>query len=175
MNDQFKELLRSRVQAAQRESLLAMALFAGFILFFIYWGMKLVFLFIPALVFAVIAYFVYKKFQGDFKGADYWLKQFEENPENVVWIKPITVKHTAGFVITLYKEQKFQILTADNLAVTLKCDKAGQAEVFLKGCQQTIPNAHIGYTVQIKSIYKKDPDEFISSLKASNLYSPIGG
>jgi hypothetical protein len=175
VNAKFKQLLKDRIQAAQTESLFAIALFAGFILFFVYWGFKSWFLFIPAIIFTVIAYFVYKKFQGDFKGPDFWIDMLNENPANIVWIKPITVKHTVGFVITLYSEQKFQILTAENMAVTIKCDKAGQAEVFLKGCQEIIPNSHIGYTSQIKSIYLSDPANFIAKLKSSQLYSPIGG
>ena len=97
----------------------------------------------------------------------------KNNPENIVWIKPITAKHTVGLIVTLYKEQKFQILTADGLAVTLKCDKPNEAQVFLNGVRDHMPLAHLGYTDHIKRLYKEGPSTFIEALKEDKLYTPI--
>lgn len=173
MNESYENLIRKGAGAAQAEAGLGMLLFVSFILFFVYWGFQIPFLFIPAVIFGGIGYLIYKKLPGDFKGSDFWVDMIKNNPENIVWIKPITTKHTVGLVITLYKEQKFQMLTANGIFVTMKCDKENEAEIFLNGVKNHMPNAQLGFSHQIKNIYKQDPSQFIENLKQKGLYTPI--
>ncbi len=173
MDESFENLIKSKAQGAQTEAYFGMALFGAFILFFVYWGFKIPFLFIPAVVFVGIGYLIYKKFPGDFKGQDYWINTIKNNPDNIVWIKPITTKHTVGLIVTLYKEQKFQILTSDGLSVTLKCDKALDAQILLHGVQTHMSHAQLGYSHQVKNLYKKDAVLFLQNLQQLNLYTPI--
>tara|TARA_B100000809_G_C14940053_1_gene460058 strand:+ start:302 stop:841 length:540 start_codon:yes stop_codon:yes gene_type:complete len=173
MNELYEKLIRKGTGGAQTEASYAMLLFGGFILFFVYWGFKIPFLFIPAVILGAIGYLIYKKFSGDFKGGGFWMDMIKNNPENIVWIKPITTKHTVGLILTLYKEQKFQILTADDISVTIKCDKSIDSQIFLNGIKIHMPHVQLGFSHQIKSIYKQNPKEFIENLKQQNLYTPI--
>lgn len=145
-----------------------------FVAIFLYMGSMFAPMLILPLIMILIGVWIYNSFKGDFKGADYWEDVFKNHPEKIVWIMPITVKHTAAYVVTLYREQKFQILTDEGMKVTIKCDKTGDPQSFLNGCAQYIPQAHIGYSPQVKSTYKQDPATFIQNLTEFDMYVPLG-
>ena len=173
MNESYENLIRKGTQGAQNEAMSAMGLLGVIGLICLYYSSKSIFVLIPLVIFGAVGYFVYKKFSGDFKGGDFWVNMIKNNPENIVWIKPITTKHTVGLIVTLYKEQKFQILTADGLFVTMKCDNSIDSQIFLNGLREYMPHAQLGFTHQIKRIYKQGPKQFIENLKQQNLYTPI--
>jgi hypothetical protein len=175
MNEKFEKLVFKNCDAATAESTLALVVLFGLSAFLLYWGIKVPFF--PILLMGVGVgvggYYTYKKFQGEFKGAPFWVKMIKENPDNIVWIKPIVTKHTVGIVITLYKERKFQFLTADGLKITMKCDSDEDQKVFFEGVNQYLYNAHIGYSLDVDNIYRQDSVSFIRNLKKNGLYTPI--
>jgi hypothetical protein len=173
MNETYEKLMRKGASGAQSEALMGMALIGGIVMICLYYSTRSAFVLIPGAIFAAVGYFIYKKFIGDFKGPDFWVDMIKNNPENIVWIKPITTKHTVGLVLTLYKEQKFQLLTADGMAMTMKCDKPIDAQIFIQGLRDHMPNAHVGYTAQIQSAYKRSQSTFIETLKSLGVYTPI--
>jgi hypothetical protein len=148
MNESYEKLMRKGASGAQSEAMMGMVLIGGIVLVCLYYSTKSAFVLIPGAIFGAVGYVIYKKFIGDFKGPDFWVDMIKNNPDNIVWIKPITTKHTVGLVVTLYKEQKFQLLTADGLAMTMKCDDAMSSQIFIQGLRDHMPNAHVGFTSQ---------------------------
>jgi hypothetical protein len=117
---------------------------------------------------------IYFFFRSHSFGGKFWLETFKTMPENIVWIKPITVKHTIWYVVTLYKTYHFQIYTRDNRSVAIDCNSDENQQVFFEGIKKYIPHAHIGYSLDIEEMYERSPEDFINALQYEHVYAPIG-
>jgi hypothetical protein len=173
MNDPYEKLIRKGASGAQNEALMAMGVLGLIVLICLYYSTISIFTLIPAAIFGLVGFFIYKKFIGDFKGSDFWVHIIKNNPEKIVWIKPITTKQTVGLIVTLYNEQKFQLLTADGISMTMKCDKPMDAQIFIQGVKDNLSHVHLGYSSQVNSIYKRNSSEFLNILKSQNLFTSI--
>jgi hypothetical protein len=112
-------------------------------------------------------------FSMGFTTNKYWINLVNNKPENVIWIKPITVKHTVGLVVTLYKEKKFELLTVDGKNLTINCNSEDIQKVFFEGIKKYFPHSHIGYNPEIQKLYFADRINFILILQKYNAYFPV--
>lgn len=175
MEENFDKLIISSCNSNDNESTLVIIFLGGFVAAFFYFAVEfhLNILFIPGFLIGIIAFLFYRKRAGMFKNGDFWLSMIKDNPENIVWIKPIVTKHTIGYVIPLYDTRQFQILTKDGLETLIKSDTKDEAIVFFKGLMNYVPHAQIGYSRAINQIYKNNRIGFIESLKEKGLYTPV--
>jgi|GEM_PF-2603119 len=145
-------------------------------LFFVSFGIAIPF--IPVLLLGLLPWggiaLLIIRFKGDLKGEDYWISLLVNHPEKVIWIKPIRVRHTAAYVITLYHEMNFQLLTADGIAIAIKCDSPLDQQIFLRGLKKYVPHAHAGYDERAEDLYRSYRPQFIELLKQEHRYRPVG-
>ncbi len=172
-DEAFDKLIRSSAENASLGTLFAMLILVGLLFFVLNSAMELPIFFVPAVGIAIAIVYFLRKFKGDFKGGYYWQTVLFEEPERIVWIKPITEKHTVALVITLFKIGKFQFLTSDGLQKTITCDSDENRSLFFRGIKQCVPHAHIGYSERVDAIYKDDPATFLLALQRANLYEPV--
>lgn len=128
--------------------------------------------FVYSALFILIILFYYKKNRSIFKRGNYWADLITEESNEIVWIKPIKVKHKS-IIITIYETRHFQLLTKNGLKVNIDCSTDERREIFLEGIKTYLPHAHIGYSYQVDHIYKKDSQNFIQNLRLQNLYMPV--
>ncbi|MDR2948572.1 MAG: hypothetical protein LBV71_05135 [Prevotella sp.] len=102
----------------------------------------------------------------------FWIDLIQNNPDDIVWIKPIIDK-TSVAGITLLKTRDFIFYTKDKYRLTLYCVSDNDLEIFWKGIKTYLPNTHIGYSVEIKNLYEDNAETFIKSLKSNGLYMPV--
>jgi hypothetical protein len=121
----------------------------------------------------VIGSFFIMKNSGGRKGDNDWTRLIKTQPEHIVWIKPIITKHTVGYVITLFKEHKFQIHTKDERTILITIDNDNERLVFFEGVKHFLPHVHIGYSYEINNLYAASPENFIGTLQEKGLYTPI--
>ncbi len=112
-------------------------------------------------------------FSSGVKSSEYWINVVKNKSGNIIWIKPISVKHTVGLIITLYNENKFQLLTIDGKNLTINCTSEEAKRDFFEGIKKHLPHAHIGYSPQILELYYADRINFISILQKNNAYTPV--
>ena len=144
-------------------------------LFFVYWGFRLglIPLAIPGLLcWGGIALIIYR-FRGQLKGGDYWVDLLVNQPQKIIWVKPVNIRHTAYYVVTLYQETHFHLLTTDGTSIDIKCDSPAAQQVFFNGIRRYIPYAHIGYSEQVQYCYNQHRDQFIAALQHNQLYHPV--
>ena len=143
--------------------------------YFLYMG--IVYKFFLPLVFGagvvILGIYFLRKNDKEFKGGDFWVDLIKSQPEKFVWIKPIVTKHTVGFVLTLWKEQKFQLCTINNEKILMTIDTDQERTIFFEGIQQLLPHAHIGFTNEIDALYSSNPETFIATLQERQLYTPF--
>lgn len=111
---------------------------------------------------------------GATRGGSFWVERLRNQPESIVWIKPIVEKHKMWYLITLFKTNKFQLLTRDGHAVTFVCDDPADRQIFINGIKKYIPHAHIGYSFDIAEMYEHNPADFINAVQDKNVYTPAG-
>lgn len=128
--------------------------------------------FFSMLTVALVVY-LYRKHKGGLKGPNFWLRMIKDKPDDIIWIKPVVIKHTVGYVVTLYKEQTFQIIAKNGYKVFINCDSKYNLDVFFKGIQECLPNAQLGYSREIAVLYAQNPGTFIEALKVEGLYTPV--
>lgn len=118
---------------------------------------------------------IYKVFkdEGEMNSSDYWLTQIKNEPQNIVWIKPIRETTTLNFVITLDEKNYFQILSNKNKKITLECLDSSENKMFLNGIKCLLPHAHFGYNDEVNDVYTNSPDSFLPILKKEGLYTPL--
>jgi hypothetical protein len=174
-NEKFDELVRKKCEDASLFAYLGVFLLVAICAFMLFKGMSTGFppYLILGIVFGVVAFYVIKKFSGDMKGGYTWLITIKENPESIVWIKPIIVRHTAYYLVTLYKERQFQFLTDENKKVTITLDAEEDRQTFFEGVEHLLPHVHIGYTEEVDALYYADPEKFISELQGRGVYMPF--
>lgn len=157
-NKQFDELILKRCSDASFKAHLALFFAFGTSAFLLFTGIttfSLLFILL-GVVFVVIGYIMYSKSPGEFKGAGFWLELIKNNQDKIVWIKPITEKHTIGFVITLFEVKKIQFLTRDDISVTMECDTDEELKIFFEGIKNYLPHVHFGYNIDVLSGYPKN-------------------
>jgi hypothetical protein len=174
-NEAFDKLIFNKCQNATSVSVLATIAIFCLAAFLLYSGITAKFpLFIGmGLVGVVTGIYCIKYFSGELRGGQYWIDLIKTHPEKIVWIKPIVTKHTVGYIITLYKERKFQLLTKGGLKITMKCDTEEERQLFFEGIKNYLPHAHIGYSPDIAALYSSGSAKFIGSLQSRRLYTPI--
>jgi hypothetical protein len=175
-NFAFERLVRSAVSGNSIGGIVGIVVLLALALFLISFGFRLPF--VPLIVMGLIplggiALIIYR-FRGDLKGSDYWIDQLVQEPHKIVWIKPVNIRHTAAYVITLYNEMHFQVLNRDGLATMIKCDSPENQVLFISGMKQYAPHAHIGFTEAISHHYRSGPQQFIAELQRNGLYNPVG-
>lgn len=107
-----------------------------------------------------------------FKPLQYWTNIIENKPEEVVWLKPIEVQHTAYFLVNYAKSYSYELnlKSGDHLKVMCPNEKR---EEFVQLFQKYTPHIHYGYSSAVAKIYKKDKNAFLDNLKADGLYQAI--
>jgi hypothetical protein len=102
-----------------------------------------------------------------------WYKIISQTPEEIVWIMPVVTKHTVGLVVTLYKEQSFQIKTKDKVSLNVKCENQEDQLYLFYGLAKYLPNVHTGYTPEAKHLYDDDPTTMVDKLKERGKFNPF--
>ena len=128
---------------------------------------------LPALTLGAAGLYLIQKCRGYLKGGQYWVDMIKEQPDNIVWIKPIVEKHTVAYVVTIFKEKKFQFLTKDRLVITMDCNSLEQQQLFFDGVKDNLPHAQIGYSYKMEDLYDDSPKTFLSSLQRAGIYTPL--
>lgn len=172
-NKEFDELILKRCGNSSAQALIILLLVFGASGFFIFAGTTTFLNILVGIVLFVFGCYMYSTFKGDYKGAAFWLELIKTNQDQIVWIKPITEKHTIGFVLTLFSVKKFQFLTRDNMKVTMVCDTLEEQKMFFEGIKNYLPHVHFGYTIDALNIYEQSPHDFIEELRSRGLYTPI--
>lgn len=152
---------------------MALLFFLG--LFFVVYAIKL-FLFplmIPGLLFWGGIALIFYRFRGQLKSGDYWVDLLVNQPQKIIWVKPVNVRHTAYYVVTLFQESHFHLLSSDGASLDLKCDSDASRRVFFNGIRRYIPYAHIGYSPQVQYCYDNYRNQFIQALQQNNIYNPV--
>ncbi|MDH6309708.1 hypothetical protein M2451_002108 [Dysgonomonas sp. PFB1-18] len=132
-------------------------------------------MFVLGVILIIFAFFEYVMYIGIFKGGAYWARLIAAGKDNnsIVWIKPVVVKEKLYGLIPISETQHFQFLAKNGLKVIINCGTEEKREIFLTGIKEFLPNAHLGYTPKVNSIYEEDPRNFIHNLKERNLYVPV--
>lgn len=174
-NEHFEDLIESTTQRATLAGILGVLMLFGFGAYLLYLGGAYR-SFIPimaGLAVVVLGIALLRSKDKEYKGKDYWVKLLKEHPEKIVWIKPIITKHTIGYVFTLYRDHKFQLLTTSGEAIILNIDTDIERLVFFNGIRQYLPHAHIGYTPEVDALFSANPDNFITVLQERQIYRPM--
>lgn len=174
-NFEFERFVRNAVAKNMAGSIVGLIILCLLALFFLGFGFAM--LFVPIIIVGLIPaggiFLMLYRFKGDLKGSDYWINQLTMEPAKIVWITPVNIRHTAGYVFTLYNEMNFQILNSDGLKILIKCDERRQQLMFLYGLKQYVPHAHFGFSDRVEYYYKENPQTFLHELYANGLYAPV--
>jgi hypothetical protein len=174
-NEYFEDLIERTSQGATLSAIFGMLIFFGFGAYLLYLGVayKNFIPIIAGIAVAILAITLLRRHDKEFKGKDYWVKLLKEHPEKIVWVKPIITKHTIGYVFTLYRDHKFQLLTTSGEGIILNINTEAARQVFFNGIRAYLPHAHIGYTPEVDALFTADPDNFITILQERQIYSPL--
>lgn len=174
-NEHFEDLIESTSQGATLRTILSILILFGFGAYLLYLGIAYISFipFVAGLAIAILGVILLIKQDKEYKGKDYWVKLLKEHPEKIVWIKPIITKHTVGFVFTLYRDHKFQLLTTDEEGIMLNINTETERQIFFNGILEYLPHAHIGYTPEIDALFSASPENFITTLQERQLYRPL--
>lgn len=174
-NEPFENLIEATSQGNALGAILGILVFFGIGGYCLYLGIAgRFFLFIlMGIGFIVLAIYFLTKQDKEYKGKEYWVDLIKLHPEKIVWIKPIITKHTVGYVFTLYRDHKFQLLTTDEENIILNINTDFDRQVFFNGISQYLPHAHIGYTHEVDALFSANPETFITILQERQLYTPL--
>lgn len=174
-NEHFEDLIESTSQGATLGTILGILILFGFGAYLLYLGIayRSFIPFVAGLAIAILGVILLIKQDKEYKGKDYWVKLLKEHPEKIVWIKPIITKHTVGFVFTLYRDHKFQLLTTDEEGIMLNINTETERQIFFNGIFAYLPHAHIGYTPEVDALFSANPESFITTLQERQLYRPL--
>jgi len=175
LEEGFENIIFHKSENETIQVYLLLAVIFGISLYFLNWAIvhQFIISLFPCLIFGLMGFYFLKKSNLKFRGGNFWVNMIKENPENIVWIKPIVEKHTVWYLITLFKVQNFQFLTKDGLSINMKIDTAEEQKIFFDGIKINLPHAQIGYSPKIDLLYDFNPKNFIKALQARNLYTPI--
>jgi hypothetical protein len=174
-NEHFEDLIESTTQGATLAGILGVLMLFGLGAYLLYMGVtyKSFLPIIPGIGIVTLGIILLRNQDKEYKGKDYWVKLLKEHPEKIVWIKPIITKHTIGYVFTLYRDHKFQLLTTSGEQIILNIDTDIERLVFFNGIRQYLPHAHIGYTPEVDALFSANPDNFITILQERQIYRPL--
>ncbi len=175
-NDEvFEELVYKNCANSSVESLFVMLLMFGVSAIFLYFALKMkdLLFFIFSLGAFILAFYLRSKMKGRTKGGAFWVNMLINDPGNIIWVKPIVEKHTMYYVLTLYKENKFEFMTRDGHKIVMKCNSKEDQITFIEGVKHYLPHAQFGYSLPIDIVYDDDREHFLDTLKAKGIYTPI--
>jgi hypothetical protein len=174
-NEHFEDLIETTSQGATLGGILGILILFGFGAYLLYLGIsyRSFIPFIAGLAIVITGIVLLRKTDKEYKGKDYWVKILKEHPEKIVWIMPIVTKHTVGFVFTLYRDHKFQLLTTSEEGITLNINTETERQIFFNGIRQYLPHAHIGYTPEVDALFSANPENFITILQERQIYRPL--
>lgn len=114
----------------------------------------------------------YWSHRSEFRPFSYWINIIENEPEQVVWLKPIQIDHTAYFLVTYARSYKYELFlkNGDKLKVMCPNDKR---EDFVQIFQKYTPHVHFGYSKKVAKFYQKDKSTFLENIKNAGIYLPI--
>jgi hypothetical protein len=170
-DDFFEKLIVARCEGSSARVVIMMLFLSGGGFFMMLAGGALGILL--GLVMISTAIFCVVRFKSEFMGGTYWAGMIKNNPENIVWIKPILEKTTLSLVITLFTTRQYQLLTKDNQKIIMNCDSDHEQKIFVGGVKHYLPHAHVGYSLQMVNAYEADPAKFIATVQRKNIYTPI--
>lgn len=174
ISDSFATLLAKEYKKLTSTHLWLTIVLAAILLFIVWQAAAVHFAIIIGVTIGCIYSLVSIYFKtGHFSGSDFWISMIKDQPEHIVWIKPVVEKVTLAHVITLSKTKKFQLLTKHDRKLEITCETAAAGQVFIDAVKESLPHAHIGYSNSISILYSSNPEKFIENLKLKNLYTPI--
>lgn len=174
-NEHFEDLIETTTQGATLGGILGILVLFSFGAYLLYLGIEYRF-FLPiiaGIAIAILGIILLRNQDKEYKGKDYWVNLLKEHPEKIVWIKPIITKHTIGYVFTLYRDHKFQLLTTSKEGIILNINTETERQIFFNGIREYLPHAHIGYTLEIDALFSANPENFITILQERQLYRPL--
>jgi len=176
MNDQFEFFLKNKFTDTRMGAYFGVVILSILSLLFLIFGIatSIFPITLVGIVFLTGVYFLARKHKGNLKSSSFWINEIKQNSQNIIWIKPNVTFHTVGYVFTFYKEQDFELLTKDKLKITINCISDKEQEIFLEGIVDCLFEAQFGFTHEVETLYHNDPTNFINSLKAREIYTPIG-
>jgi hypothetical protein len=119
------------------------------------------------LIFAI--YYWFNRYK--FKPLKFWIAIFEETPEELIWVKPITTKHQAYF-ITYSKSYQFQIYLKDGTNTKVDCPQSHK-KIFYRMLRTHAPHAHLGYSRDVEKIYRRHRKRFLERLNEKGLLCTV--
>lgn len=145
----------------------------GFFLFIVVLK-HIFFLFLSAgyLVLVFMMFYKSKGLKSIIKNGKYEKSIIKNNPELIVWIKPVVTKNMFYGVIKMSEEKSIHLETSTGEGIELYINNSDDLQILIKGIKTMIPHAHFGYSNKAQEIYKKDPDKFLSTLLHLDLYVP---
>lgn len=129
---------------------------------------NLTFLVVISVVFGLFYWFNRSKF----KPLQFWLDLFYKNSEELIWVKPITTKHTAYLVVTYAKSYQFELYLKDGTHLKIDCPEH-RRKVFYNGIKKYAPHAHLGYSREVNKVYRRNRATFLETLKQKGLYRSV--
>jgi hypothetical protein len=174
-NEHFEDLIESTTQGGTLGAILGVLMLFGFGAYLLYLGIASGFFLsiIAGIAIVILGIILLRNLDKEYKGKDYWVNILKLHPEKIVWIKPIITKHTIGYVFTLYRDHKFQLLTTSEEVITLNIDTETERQIFFNGIRQFLPHAHIGYTPEVDALFSANPENFITILQERQIYRPL--
>lgn len=174
-SEQFEDLIGKKSQSAALGTIFGILILFALGAYFLYLGVvsKILLPFIFGAGVVIFGIYFLRKNDREFKGSDFWVELLKTHPENFVYIKPIVTKHTVGFVLTLWREQKFQLCTINKEKILMTIDTEEERKIFFEGIQQLLPHAHIGFSYEIDALYAANPHTFIATLQERQMYTPF--
>lgn len=115
------------------------------------------------------AFHLGKKIEGE----DYWLDKIANSPNDIIYIKPIEVRHTVALVLTLFTNIKFKLYTVDGKELLMHCRSPEEVKTFYNLTLQHLPSAQFGYSAEVEILFDESKENFIENLKKRRLYTPI--
>jgi hypothetical protein len=174
-NERFEDLIETTSQGDTLGGILVLLLVLGLGAYLLYLRIasRSFLLIIAGIAIIILGIYLLRKLDKEYKGKEYWVDLIKLHPEKIVWIKPIITKHTVGYIFTLYRDHKFELLTAGEESIILNINTDSERLVFFNGIRQYLPHAHIGYTREVDALFSANPEAFITILQERQLYTPL--
>lgn len=107
-----------------------------------------------------------------FKPLKFWIDLFEKHPEDLVWVNPITTEHTAYMLVTYAKSYQFQLYLRDGGSIKIDCPESHK-KIFYRMLREYAPHAHLGYSKEVKKVYKRHRKRFLQRLNEKGLLRTV--
>lgn len=114
----------------------------------------------------------YWMFRKKLKPTKYWMDLIENKPTDLVWLKPVEIKHKLLHVATVAKSTQFELFSKDGCVVIIDTSMMHRG-MAIKEFKELLPDIHFGYSKEVKKIFRRHKEDFIGELKRKNLYCPL--